>query len=349
MNILGLETSCDESAAAVVRDGRFVLSSVVASQIKIHQPYSGVVPELASRAHVESINGVVAEAVRRSKKSLKKGIDAIGVTIGPGLVGSLLVGRMTAEALGWAHNVPVVGVNHIEGHLLSPLLVDPDIKPPFLGLVVSGGHTELIFAKKWGDYRLLGRTRDDAAGEAFDKVAKMLNLGYPGGPVIDRLAREGKADRCKFPRAWLPGTWDFSFSGLKTAVLYRLREKKKWTLQQKKDLCAGFQEAVVHVLVEKTMGAAEAMGCRTIVVGGGVAANRRLRHMFEAVSQNQRQRVYVSPPELCTDNAAMIASAAYFSLKKSEVGRRPLKIQPQWHLPFLPRGSFAPFVVPQPN
>ncbi len=258
-----------------------MLSSAVSTQIEIHQPYAGVVPELASRAHVETVNAVVDKALKDAgiKSDLKK-IDAIGVTVGPGLAGALLVGRMTAEVMGWIHSKPVIGVNHIEGHLLSPLLTDPSVKPPFLGLVVSGGHTELIHAKAWGSYELLGRTRDDAAGEAFDKVAKMMGLGYPGGPIVDRLAAKGDAAKYPFPRAWLPGTWDFSFSGLKTAMLYRLREKKKWSARDQQNLCAGFQEAVVDVLVRKTIAAADALSIKNVVVGGGVAANRLLRDRF---------------------------------------------------------------------
>lgn len=346
MLILGIETSCDESAAAVVKDGRTILGSSVASQIRLHRPYAGVVPELASRAHVESVNEVIEKALRKARCSIDT-IDAIAVTIGPGLVGSLLVGRMTAEALAWIHHKPVIGINHIEGHLLSPVLSEKNLAPPFLGLVASGGHTELILARKWGDYRLLGRTRDDAAGEAFDKVAKMINLGYPGGPAIDRLARQGRAERCPFPRAWLPGTWDFSFSGLKTAVLYHLREKKIGSLQAKRDLCAGFQSAVVDVLVRKTMAAARALKVRTVVVGGGVAANQSLRKMFAERAAVDQIRVLIAPPELCTDNAAMIASAAFFSKEKKKLGGlRALRVQPQWHIPFASGRSIPAFSGP---
>jgi N6-L-threonylcarbamoyladenine synthase len=302
--------------------------------VDLHALYGGVVPELASRAHVESVNAVIEEALKRAKRTISS-VDALAVTIGPGLVGSLLVGKMTAETLGWVYRKPVIGVNHIEGHLLSPVLSEPDLKPPFLGLVTSGGHTELIFARKWGTYELLGRTRDDAAGEAFDKVARMVGLGYPGGPAIDRLAALGKPEKSPFPRAWLPGTWDFSFSGLKTAVLYRLREKKLKSLQDKRDLCAGFQSAVVDVLVGKTLAAAQMLKVKTVVVGGGVAANRGLRRSFEERSRPLKIKVLIAPPELCTDNAAMIASAAYFShQKKGGPQAHSLKVQPQWHIPF---------------
>lgn len=339
MNILGIETSCDETAAAVVKDGRDVLSSVVSTQIPFHKPYSGVVPELASRAHVVTVNRVVEEALKNAQT---KRIDAIGVTVGPGLAGSLLVGKMTAQSLGWVYGWPVIGINHIEGHLLSPLLEDPHLKPPFLGLVVSGGHTELIYVKAWNSYFLLGRTRDDAAGEAFDKVAKMMSLGYPGGPVIDRLAKSGRAELSPFPKPWLNGTWDFSFSGLKTAVLYKLREKKTWTLAQKQNICAGFQRAVVDVLVGKTMAAAAALKVKTVVAGGGVAANSLLRAELIQRGVSNNLRVLVASPHMCTDNAAMIASVAYFKARnKSANQKNTLKIQPQLHLPFyrktLPR------------
>ena len=339
MNILAIETSCDETAAAVVKDGRRILSSVISSQIAKHRPYKGVVPELASREHLTAVNRILDAALQQGKvKKDLSNLDAIAVTVGPGLAGALLVGRMTAETLGWIHDVPVVGVNHIEGHLLSPLLNDPTIKPPFLGLVVSGGHTELIFTPKWGSYFLVGRTRDDAAGEAFDKVAKMMDLGYPGGPVVDRLAQKGDASREKLPRAWLPGTWDFSFSGLKTAVLYRLRERRDWTSAQKNDLCAGFQEAVVDVLVRKTLVAARALRVNRIVIGGGVAANSRLRRVFAEQCVASGVALSIAPPAFCTDNAAMIAASAYFKLKYGGgKTKSDLSIQPQMHVPFFTR------------
>ncbi len=337
MKILALETSCDETAAAVVENGRTLLSSVVSTQIPLHRPYFGVVPELASRSHLITINAVVEAALKKAqiKKNLK-GIDTIAVTVGPGLVGALLVGRMSAETLGWVHRIPVVGVNHIEGHLLSPLLSHPSLKPPFLGLVVSGGHTELIYARSWGNYALLGRTRDDAAGEAFDKVARMMNLGYPGGPEIDRMARGGDASKQPFPRPWLPGTWDFSFSGLKTAMLYRLQQRKRWSIEQKKHVCAGFQEAVVDVLVRKTMAAASALKISTIVVGGGVAANSRLRTVFSERNEGGKFKILIAPPVFCTDNAAMIGSSAYFKVRYGKkMDRTSLKIQPQMHIPMF--------------
>lgn len=347
MKILAIETSCDETAAAVVQDGRRVLSSVVATQIAQHQPYQGVVPELASRAHVVMVNRVVDKALQQAGLSLRPGAkarpDALAVTVGPGLVGALIVGRMAAEALGWANDLPVHGVNHIEGHLLSPLLAHEGFKPPFLGLVASGGHTELILAPAWGRYELIGRTRDDAAGEAFDKVAKMMGLGYPGGPVIDRLAEAGNADRFKFPRPWLPGTWDFSFSGLKTSVLYKLREKKRWSAAEKKDLCAGFRAAVVDVVVGKTIAAARALKVRAVVVGGGVAANRLLRRRLTEAAADAGLRVAIAPPHLCTDNAAMVGAAAYHQIRHGR-GGRDLRVRPQLHVPLSTRRlpSFKP-------
>ncbi len=327
MIILGIETSCDETAAALVEDGRRIVASSVSSQIPLHKKYSGVVPEIASRAHVEWVNSVVDKVVKKRKP------DVIAVTVGPGLVGSLLVGKMTAEALGWAWDVPVVGVNHIEGHLLSAVLEHARLKPPFLGLVVSGGHTELLVEEKWGQTRLLGRTRDDAAGEAFDKVAKMMNLGYPGGPVIDRLAKEGDATAFHMPRPWLPKTWDFSFSGLKTSVLYTLRERKTLTLKDKKNLCASFQESVVDVLVGKTLAAASALRFKTIVVGGGVAANSRLRERFLSDGKAAGKDVLIASPAFCTDNAAMIASAAYFKLNQKPRPTLDLAIRPSFSFP----------------
>lgn len=343
MKILAIETSCDETAAAVVENGFHVLSSVVATQIPFHRPYSGVVPELASRAHVLTVNRVVSEALKKARLSLtgRARPDALAVTVGPGLVGSLIVGRMAAEALGWTHHLPVHGVNHIEGHLLSPLLVEPGLRPPFLGLVASGGHTELIVTRAFGRYELLGRTRDDAAGEAFDKVAKMMNLGYPGGPVIDRLAADGDPERFSFPRPWLPNSWDFSFSGLKTAVLYKLREKKRWSMRDKRDLCAGFRAAVVDVLVGKTMAAAQALQIPSIVVGGGVAANALLRRRLAEEAARAGLRLAVAPPALCTDNAAMVGAAAFHQIRHGRE-RRDLHVQPQLHVPFF-HGSLPPF------
>jgi len=343
LKILAIETSCDDTAAAVVENGRRVLSSTVNSQTKIHLPYSGVVPELASRAHVTMVNHVVNEALAKAGLKGPGKIDAIAVTVGPGLVGSLLVGRMTAETLGWAWNKRVIGVNHLEGHLLSPLIDHPRLAPPFLALVVSGGHTELIICPAWGRYRLIGKTRDDAAGEAFDKVARIMGLGYPGGPLVDRMAKRGYAEKCPFPKPWLAGSWDFSFSGIKTAVLYKFRSKKKWTLQQKRDMCAGFQQAVVEVLVVKTIAAANALKVKTVVVGGGVVANSLLRSRFLQRAKQKGLHVYLASPEFCSDNAAMIGAAAYVKgLAGEKHSSYGLSVRSQLPLPVF-TSSLPPF------
>jgi N6-L-threonylcarbamoyladenine synthase len=311
MNVLGIETSCDETAAAVVRDGRKVLSSAVASQLAVHRPFRGVVPELASRAHVERINEIIAEALRKKNHAPQ----AIAVTTGPGLIGCLLVGVVTARTIGWVRKLPIVGVNHLEGHLFAGLVEHPKLKPPFLGLIVSGGHTELVVFKGYGRYERLGATRDDAAGEAFDKVANLLNLPFPGGPSIDRMAAKGNPKAVAFPRAWIPGTHDFSFSGIKTSVANYLKTHHGKKRARVADLCASFQEAVVDVLVQKTIAAAKSRGLRSIVIGGGVAANRRLRRAFEDAADGERLSVYLPDRVFCTDNAAMIAAAGYYKLK----------------------------------
>ncbi|MFA5975678.1 MAG: tRNA (adenosine(37)-N6)-threonylcarbamoyltransferase complex transferase subunit TsaD [Elusimicrobiota bacterium] len=308
MIILGIETSCDETAAALVKNGRRVLRSAVASQMAIHRPFRGVVPELASRAHVERINDVIERALGRFVGP----VDAVAVTTGPGLIGCLLVGVVTARTWGWVHNVPVIGVNHLEGHLFAGLVEYPRLKPPFLGLIVSGGHTELMIFKGYGRYERLGGTRDDAAGEAFDKVANLLSLPFPGGPSIDRLARKGSAKAVSFPRAWIPGTSDFSFSGLKTAVANYLRTTPPRQRPPVPDICASFQEAVVEVLVKKTLEAAKIHSLRSVVVGGGVAANRRLREAFRRTAKAEKVSVYLPDLSFCTDNAAMIAAAGYY-------------------------------------
>ena len=341
MNVLGIETSCDETAAAVVQNGRRVLSSVVASQMAVHRPFRGVVPELASRAHVERINDVIETALGPAKGK----VDAIAVTTGPGLVGSLLIGVVTARTMGWVRDVPVVGVNHLEGHLFAGLVEHPGLKPPFLGLIVSGGHTELVIFKGYGHYKTLGKTRDDAAGEAFDKVATLLDLPFPGGPSIDRMARKGNPRAVPFPRAWIPGSWDFSFSGIKTSVANYLRLNNPLPSGERgrgegmlphpvartsgdhllprrekvniADLCASFQEAVVDVLVQKTLDAASAHGLKTVVVGGGVAANTRLRQAFQHAARSDGTRVFLPARSFCTDNAAMIAAAGYYRLTRA--------------------------------
>ncbi len=318
---LGIETSCDETAAAVLEDGRRIRSSVIASQDAIHAPYGGIVPELASRRHIEAIWPVVQEALVRAGVSLAD-LDGIAATAGPGLIGSLLVGLSFGKALAFALEIPLVGVNHIEGHLYAALLDREGLTFPFTGLVASGGHTHLYAAAVSGEYRLLGRTRDDAAGEAFDKVAKFLGLGYPGGPVIEERARKGDPDAIRFPRPMPQGeSYDFSFSGLKTAVVnyvkgigYRVQGQKSSSLDPSvvADICAGFQEAVVDTLVRVTVKAAKASAApRRIVLVGGVACNGRLRSKLTQRAAEEGIEAYYPAPSLCTDNAAMIAAAGY--------------------------------------
>jgi N6-L-threonylcarbamoyladenine synthase len=261
---------------------------------------------------VERINDVIAEALGKDRRS----IDAIAVTTGPGLVGALLIGLVTARTLGWAYKVPVIGMNHLEGHLFAGLVEHPRLRPPFLGLIISGGHTELVIFKDYGEYQSLGGTRDDAAGEAFDKVANLLQLPFPGGPSIDRLARTGDPQAVAFPRAWLRGNWDFSFSGLKTAVANYLAANTNGHRPKVSDLCASFQEAVVDVLVRKTFEAAKAYHLKSIVIGGGVAANSRLRAAFQQEARQQKLNVYLPDISFCTDNAAMIAAGGYYKFKK---------------------------------
>jgi len=321
MDVLGIETSCDETAAAVVRDGTVVRSNLLISQAALHHRYGGVVPELASRHHLEAVVQLTRAALREAGID-QEDLGAIAVTTGPGLIGALAIGVAFAKSLAYALDRPLVGVNHLEGHLLSILLDDRPVAPPFIALIVSGGHTNLYRVEAIGVYRLLGRTRDDAAGEAFDKAAKLFGLGYPGGPVIDRLSRQGRADAVAFARPMLPGTWDFSFAGLKTAMLYHLRDlKRPPTRRERADLCASFQEAVVATLVRKTLAAAEHCKVKQIVVGGGVAANARLRVAFQEACGERKLRVCIPPPVLCTDNGVMLAQAASHRLRRRRVGK----------------------------
>ena len=325
MLVLGIESSCDETAAAVVRDGREMLSSVIASQIDLHRPFGGVVPELASREHLDKIEPIVDEALERAGVKLSE-IDGIAVTQGPGLVGSLLVGVCYAKALAMGLDIPIVGVNHIEGHVFSVIFENPEIEYPALALIVSGGHTNLFFVPEPGCYRVVSRTRDDAAGEAFDKVAKMLGLEYPGGPVIEKLSREGDPTAIRFTRAKISdGRPDFSFSGLKTAVARHLRENDVKPLtdgaapdQQIKDLAASFQSAVVSALTQTTRSQAIELGARTLIVAGGVASNAALREATATIGFDLGIPVYFPSRHLATDNAAMIAAAGYFHLLRGE-------------------------------
>jgi tRNA N6-adenosine threonylcarbamoyltransferase len=310
VNVLGIETSCDETAAAVVGDGRFVVSSVVASQIDLHARFGGVVPEIASRAHVDLIGPVIADALGEASLELD-GLDAVAACHGPGLAGALLVGVSAAKALALVGDIPYVGVNHLEAHLYAAWLEDPDLVPPLAVLVASGGHTLLVIVEGHGAYRVVGQTVDDAAGEAFDKVARFLGLGYPGGPAIDRLAAEGDPEAIAFPRA-MSGERDFSFSGLKTAVVNHVRAFPDVPVA---DVAASFQAAVVDQLADKLTAAADDAGATALVLGGGVAANSSLRARVEALAAASGRRAFLPPLELCTDNAAMIAAAAWWRLE----------------------------------
>jgi N6-L-threonylcarbamoyladenine synthase len=332
VKILGLETSCDETAAAIVADGRDVLSSVVSSQVDIHARFGGVVPEIASRAHVQLITGVIAEAMVEAGCELAD-LDAVAACCGPGLAGALLVGVSAAKALALVAGVPYVGVNHLEAHLDAAWLEEPDLEPPLAVLVVSGGHTLLVAVEGHGRYRVLGETVDDAAGEAFDKVARLLGLGYPGGPAIDRLATLGDPQAIAFPRPMLGDGLDFSFAGLKTAVAYHVR-RDPGALPA--DVAASFQAAVVDTLVGKLLTAADAIGAPTLVLGGGVAANSLLRsRVLEAAASTGRE-AFLPPPSLCTDNGAMIAATAAWRLRAD--GPTPLDsgADPSLRLPTVP-------------
>lgn len=324
MLILGIESSCDETAAAVVRDGRQILSSVIASQIELHRPWGGVVPELASREHLAKIEPIVDEALAQASVKLDQ-IDAIAVTQGPGLIGSLMVGVCYAKSLAWALGVPLIGVNHIEGHAYSVAFENPPVEYPALALIVSGGHTNIFHIPEQGKYKVVSRTRDDAAGEAFDKVAKMLGLGYPGGPVIEKLASTGDPERFKFTQAKISdGRPDLSFSGLKTAVSRHIRENAIVPVnggepsQDIRDMAASFQRSVVRALVGTLEKLAKELQPKTLIVAGGVACNLSLRSEAEAAAERLNVPVYFPSKHLSTDNAAMIAAAGYFHLKNGE-------------------------------
>lgn len=315
MIVLGIESSCDETAAAVVENGEKVLSSIVSSQTDIHYRYGGVVPELACRKHIESIVPVVNEAIQTSGKILSE-IDGVAVTQGPGLIGCLLVGFSFAKAWAWSRDIPIVGVDHLEGHINSIFICDNPPQFPFVTLLVSGGHTSIYHVTSHMQARLMGRTRDDAAGEAFDKVAKMLNLGYPGGKIIDDLAARGDSGKIKFPRSYLDKDgFDFSFSGMKTAVNRYIQNHPDEYRNQAADIAAGFQEAVTDVLCYKLMKAAQETSCRHIAVVGGVAANKGLREKIRSQAADKNLTLHIPPIELCGDNAAMIAATGFHYLK----------------------------------
>ena len=311
--ILAIESSCDETAASVVRNGREVLSNVISSQIDLHTLYGGVVPEIASRKHIERINQVVGEALEEAQKPLAE-IDAIAVTYGPGLVGALLVGVAEAKAIAYAARKPLVGVHHIEGHINANYIENKELEPPFLCLVVSGGHTHLVKVADYGKYEILGRTRDDAAGEAFDKVARAIGLGYPGGPKIEKISKEGNADAIAFPKAKVAeNPYDFSFSGVKSAVLNYINGCKMKNIPiVQADIAASFQKAVTDVLIEHAMTAVEEFGLHKFAIAGGVAANRVLREGMRKACEKRDVEFYHPSPIFCTDNAAMIGVAAYY-------------------------------------
>lgn len=313
IKILGIESSCDETAAAVVVNGREVLSNIIASQIDIHTKFGGVVPEVASRKHIEVISAVVSEALNKADLTFKD-IDAVGVTYGPGLVGALLVGMQYAKSLAYAIGKPLVGVNHIEGHICANFIQHKDLKPPFVCLVVSGGHTFIVHMKDYGKFEVIGQTRDDAAGEAYDKVARAIGLGYPGGPKIDKLSKEGDENSIKFPRAnFHDESLDFSFSGLKSAVLNYLNKMKMAGQEiNKADVAASFQKALVDVLVDNAIKTCKMKGADKIAIAGGVASNSALRDTMINEGEKNGIKVLFPAPILCTDNAAMIGSAAYF-------------------------------------
>ena len=312
VDILAIETSCDETACAVVRDGREILSNVIYTQIDMHTEFGGVVPELASRAHIDKINYVVQKALNDAGKTIDE-VDAVAVTYGPGLVGALLVGVAEAKAMAWAAGKPIIGVHHIEGHISANYIEHPELTPPYLGLIVSGGHTHLVVVEDWSKYRILGRTVDDAAGEAYDKVARAIGLGYPGGPKIDREAKSGNPQAVHFPIAHVNGSeYDFSFSGIKSAVLnYLNHAQMTGDTVNRADLAASFQKAVVDVLVEHTIRAAKDLKIDKIGMAGGVASNSALRAAMKEACDREGYALYIPSPIFCTDNAAMIGVAAY--------------------------------------
>ena len=331
--ILAIESSCDETSAAVVVNGREVLSNVIASQISTHEKYGGVVPEVASRMHIEAVSGVVEEALLEANITLDK-IDAIGVTYGPGLVGALLVGLQFAKGLAFSSKKPLVGVNHIEGHICANYIQHKDLKPPFVSLVVSGGHTFIVHVKDYGKYEVIGQTRDDAAGEAYDKVARALGLGYPGGPKIDKLAKEGNPKAIVFPKAnFHEETLDFSFSGVKSAVLNYLNKCKMQNIEvNKADVAASFQQAIVDVLKDNVLLTCKKKNVKTIAIAGGVASNSTLRETLTNAASKRGIEVLFPAPILCTDNAAMIGSAAYFNFINGKISDLNLNAKPNLKL-----------------
>jgi N6-L-threonylcarbamoyladenine synthase len=342
IRILGIETSCDETAASVVEDGRLILSSIVASQVDLHAQFGGVFPEVASRQHIKTIYPVIEQALHQAHMTISD-LDAVAVTRGPGLPGSLVVGMNAAKGLALARELPIIGINHLEGHLYSAWLYKPDTNPPhepkfpIIALIVSGGHSELVLMKSHLQYQRLGATLDDAAGEAFDKVARLLGLEYPGGPSIQNASVDGNPLAYNFPRAWLEDSWDFSFSGLKTAVMREVQQiKNSKNPLPVADLAASFQAAVVDVLVTKTIKAVKQYSAKNIVVAGGVSANRALRHSIQVQATCP---FHIPPLWLCTDNAAMIAGAAYFRFNQGQRDQLDMDVLPNWPLSEVPTPS----------
>ena len=325
--VLAIETSCDETASAVIKNGREILSNVIVTQIDIHKKFGGVVPEVASRNHVVDINPVIQKAVEESGVRLQE-MDVIAATYGPGLVGALLVGLSSAKALAYALNKPFVGVNHIEGHVAANYLAHEDLKPPFISLIVSGGHTHIVEVSDYNVFNIMGKTKDDAAGEAYDKVARAMGLGYPGGPVLDKLAQEGEAN-IKFPQAMINEGYDFSFSGIKSAVLNYLNSKAmKNEAYQKEDVAASFQQAVVEVLVAKAIKATLDKGYDKLALSGGVSANSQLREWAREKAEENGIKLYYPPLYLCTDNAAMIGSSGYYKYRDDQISDLSLNARP---------------------
>jgi N6-L-threonylcarbamoyladenine synthase len=336
MRVLAIETSCDDTSSAVILDGRKILSNIVSSQVNLHQKYGGVVPELASRSHIETIVPIVTEALETANVTLGD-MDGIAVTHGPGLVGSLLVGLSFAKSLAFATGIPFIGVNHIEAHLSAIFLEESPPRFPYVGLVVSGGHTSLFRVDGFGKYERLGQTRDDAAGEAFDKVSKFLGLGYPGGPIIDELSKAGNSKAIRFPRSFLgKNSFDFSFSGLKTAVVNYVKSHSEagggLSEDFVRDIASSFQEAVVDVVVKKSIEAAQHLKLKRIVISGGVSANRRLRQRIKEAASQEKLKVYIPSPSFCTDNAAMVGVVGYEYLKLGI--RSPYSLNAFSNLPF---------------
>ena len=327
--ILGIESSCDETAAAVVKNGNQILSNVINTQIELHKKYGGVVPEIASRKHIESIDAVVNEAMEKAGAEFSD-IDAVAITYGPGLVGALLVGVSFAKGLAYALKKPLVPVHHIRGHIMANFLAHKNLKPPFISLVASGGHSHIVLVKDYTKFEILGRTRDDAAGEAFDKIARVIGLGYPGGPLIDKLAKEGNKEAFKFPRVRMDKTsLDFSFSGVKTAVINCLHKLEQQGAEYNKaDVAASFQDAVTDVLCEHTLEAARLCKIKTVALAGGVASNSQLREKMKNMAEKDGIDVLYPPPVLCTDNGAMIACAGYYGFLEQDFAALDLNAVP---------------------